>query len=123
VVVATAVPTNITLNNVYRTSKSRLDITATSTDTSVTSMKLQPYLTETGTMFDPATLGANNLTVSLAAPGSFTLTAVGAPRPACNLGGTYATPCAQAPLTVKSVNAAGTVIGTSPPSALTTIRT
>ena len=75
-----SVPTNITLNNVYRTTKQRLVITATSTDTTVTSMVLLPYLTETGTMFDPATLGAANLTVSLVAPGSFTLTAVGAPR-------------------------------------------
>jgi hypothetical protein len=74
-------------------------------------------------MFDPATLGAANLTVSLVAPGSFTLTAVGAPPPACNLGGAYATPCKQNPLTVKSVNAAGATIGTSAPSALTTIRT
>jgi len=123
VVVATAVPTNITLNNVYRTTKQRLVITATSTDTTVTSMVLLPYLTETGTMFDPATLGAATLTVSLVAPGSFTLTAVGAPPPACNLGGTYATPCKQNPLTVKSVNAAGATIGTSAPSGLTTIRT
>jgi hypothetical protein len=123
VVVATAVPTNITLNNVYRTTKQRLVITATSTDPTVTSMVLLPYLTETGTMFDPATLGAANLTVSLVAPGSFTLTAVGAPPPACNLGGAYATPCKQNPLTVKSVNAAGATIGTSAPSALTTIRT
>ena len=116
------VPTNITLNNVYRTQKQRLVITATSTDTTVASMKLLPYQTETGTTFDPTTLGAN-LTVSLIAPGSFTITLVGAPPPACNLGGTYATPCSQAPLTVKSLNAAGTIIGTSLASKLTTIRT
>ena len=122
VVVTASVPTNITLNNVYRIAKQRLVVTATSTDVTVTSMKLQPYLTETGSTFDPATLGAANLTVSLIAPGSFTVTAVGAPAPACNLGGAYATPCAQSPLTVKSVNAAGAVIGTSAPSALNTIR-
>jgi hypothetical protein len=122
VVVTAAVPINVTLSNEYRTAKQRLIITATSTDLTVASMTLQPYLTETGTMFDPATLGAANLTVSLVAPGSFTVTAVGAPAPACNLGGVYATPCSQAPLTVKSLNAAGAVIGTSPPSALTTIR-
>jgi hypothetical protein len=122
VVVATAVPTNITLNNVYRTAKQRLVITATSTDTTVATMKLMPYLTEAGTTFDPATLGAANLTVSLVAPGSFTVTAVGAPAPACNLGGTYATPCAQRPLTVKSLNGLGVVIGTSPATTLTTIR-
>jgi len=86
-------------------------------------MVLQPYLTEKGTTFDPATLGAANLTVSLITPGAFTLTAVGAPAPACNLGGVYATPCTNKPLTVKSLNAAGAVIGTSAPSALTLIRT
>ncbi len=57
VVVATAVPTSITLNNVYRTAKQCLLITATSTDTAVATMKLMPYLTEAGTTFDPATLG------------------------------------------------------------------
>jgi hypothetical protein len=85
-------------------------------------MVLQPYQTEAGTMFDPATLGAANLTVSLVTPGAFTVTAVGAPAPACNLGGVYATPCSQTPLTVKSLNAAGVVIGTSPATGLTTIR-
>jgi hypothetical protein len=123
VTVTAAVPTNITLTPVeYRTSKQRLIVTATSTDTAVSSMRLMPYLTESGTTFDPATLGAANLTVSLVAPGSFTVTAVGAPPPACNLGGTYATPCAQSPITVKALNAAGTVIGTSPPSKLDRIR-
>ncbi|GAA1901960.1 PKD domain-containing protein [Lapillicoccus jejuensis] len=120
--VAPSVPVNITLNNVYRTSKQRLVITATSTDVTVSSMKLLPYLTETGTVFDPATLGAAGLTVSVVAPGSFTVTAVGAPPPACKLGGTYATPCSQQPLTVKALNGVGAVIGTSPPSPLTTIR-
>lgn len=122
VVVTASVPTNVTLLNVYRTAKQRLVITATSVDPTVASMVLQPYLTETGTIFDPATLGAAGLTVSLVTPGAFTLTAVGAPAPACNLGGPYATPCAQTPLTVKSVNAAGVVIGTSPATGLTTIR-
>ncbi|MGO4599463.1 PKD domain-containing protein [Terrabacter sp. 2RAF25] len=123
VTVGASVPTNITLTPVeYRTSKQRLVITATSTDATVSSMRLLPYQTETGTTFDPATLGAANLTVSLVAPGSFTVTAVGAPPPACNLGGTYATPCAQSPITVKALNAAGTVIGTSPPSKLDKIR-
>jgi hypothetical protein len=116
-------PTNITVTPAeYRTSKQRLVLTATSTDATVASMVLLPYLTETGTTFDPATLG-NNLTVSLVTPGSFTITLVGAPPPACNLGGAYATPCAQKPLTVKSLNAARTIIGTSPPTALDKIRT
>ena len=122
ITVASSTPTNVTINPAeYRTSKQRLVLTATSTDTTVASMVLLPYLTETGTTFDPATLG-NNLTVSLIAPGSFTLTLVGAPPPACNLGGVYATPCAQKPLTVKSLDSAKTVIGTSPPTALTKIR-
>jgi hypothetical protein len=117
-------PTNVTLTPVeYRIGKQRLVITATSLDPTVTSMVLQPYLTETGTIFDPNTLGAANLTVSLAAPGSFTITAVGAPRPACNLGGAYATPCAQKPITVKAVRT-GTpgFVGTSAPTALDRIR-
>lgn len=123
VTVTASVPTNVTLTTTeYRTAQQRLVITATSLDATVTSMVLQPYLTESGIVFDPATLGAANLTVSLIAPGTWTLTAVGAPRPACNLGGAYATPCAQKPLTVKSVNAAAAVIGTSPASAIVRIR-
>ena len=123
VTVTASLPTNITLTPVeYRTSKQRLVITATSTDTTITSMTLMPYLTETGVVFDPASLGAN-LTVSLAAPGSFTITLVGAPRPACNLGGAYATPCVQTPITVKAVRT-GTAgfVGTSAPTALDKIR-
>src|SRR4051812_45063054 len=123
VTVTASVPTNITLTPVeYRIGKQRLIVTATSTDTTVSSMTLLPYLTEKGTTFDPASLGAANLTVSLVAPGSFTVTAVGAPAPACNLGGTYATPCAQTPITVKALNATGAVIGTSAPSRLDKIR-
>jgi hypothetical protein len=116
------VPTNVTLNNEYRTGKQRLIITATSTDLTVASMKLQPYQTESGTTFDPTSLGSN-LTVSLVAPGSFTITLVGAPPPACNLGGAYATPCSKTPITVKSLNAGGVIIGTSPATAMTKIRT
>lgn len=125
VTTTTSVPTDVTLTPVeYRIGKQRLVITATLTapaDPNVTSMRLQPYLTETGTTFDPATLGAN-LSVSLVAPGQFTITLVGAPKPACNLGGNYATPCAQRPITVKALNSAGTAIGTSAPTALDRIR-
>ena len=113
-------PTPVTLTTVHRTPQQRLVSTATSVDPTVASMVLQPYLTETGTTFDPATLGAAGLTVSLIAPGTFTVTAVGAPAPACNLGGPYATPCAQTPLTLNSVHAAGSVIVSSPAPALTT---
>ena len=123
VVATTSVPSNVTLtNSEYRTGKQRLVLTASSPDPAVTSMVLQPYMTEAGTIFDPASLGAANLTVSLIAPGAWTLTAVGAPAPACNLGGVYATPCSQTPLTVKSINASNTVIGTSVPSAILRIR-
>ncbi|MEI6363040.1 MAG: hypothetical protein WCP95_12995 [Actinomycetes bacterium] len=122
-VTATAnTPTTVTLTNTeYRTTKQRLVISATTTDPLVTSMVLQPYQTETGTTFDPATLGGN-LTVSLVAPGTFTMTLVGAPPPACNLGGTYATPCSKTPLTVKAVNAAGAIVGTSPATVMQKIR-
>jgi hypothetical protein len=59
--------------------------------------------------------------VSLVTPGSFTITAVGAPKPACNLGGTYATPCSKTPITVKGfVN--GVLTDTSAPSPLDKIR-
>jgi hypothetical protein len=122
ITVTQAVPASVTLTNTeYRTSKQRLIINATTTDATVTSMQLQPYQTEAGTVFDPATLGSN-LTVSLVAPGTFALTLVGAPAPACNLGGTYATPCAQKPLTVKALNTSQQVVGTSAPTAMIKIR-
>ena len=61
--------------------------------------------------------------MSLAAPGSFTITLVGAPQPACNLGGAYATPCAQRPITVKAVrNGTPGFVGTSAPTAMDRIR-
>ncbi|HEY3381191.1 MAG TPA: hypothetical protein VGK32_05440 [Vicinamibacterales bacterium] len=99
---------------VYRTSKQRLDITANSSviSTNVV-LKLQPYVTTSGSVFDPSTLG-NTFTNN--GGGGYILTLVGAPRPACgNLAG-YQTPCPIASLTVKS-NLNGTAT-----SALTTIR-
>lgn len=64
----------------YRTSKQRLVITAT---TSVISanvvLKLKPYITVSGTTFDPATLG-NTFTNN--GGGLYTLQLVGAPEPA-----------------------------------------
>ena len=65
----------------YRIGKQRLDLTVTSNNAAVGAaliVKLQPYLTTTGTTFDPATLG-NTLTF---AGGVYTLTLVGAPEPA-----------------------------------------
>jgi hypothetical protein len=93
-------------NSVYRTSKQRLDIAATSSvvDPNLT-LTLQPYQTALGTTFDPSTLGA---TLTNTGRGIYTLTLVGAPQPA-------ASPAR--PLTVKS-----SLGGTSPATALTTLR-
>jgi hypothetical protein len=96
----------------YRTTKQRVDITATSTNANAV-LRLAPYLTEQGTMFDPSVLG-NVFTVQLGVP---TLTLVGAPPPACNLGGAYATPCSQTPFVVISDFG-----GVSAPTALQKIR-
>jgi hypothetical protein len=100
----------------YRTSKQRLDFTATSSVISPNVvLTLQPYVTTDGTTFDPASLG-NVLTN--AGAGTYTLTLVGAPRPACNPpNGAFATPCAARPLVIKS-----NLGGTSGPTALTNIR-
>lgn len=103
----------------YRIGKQRLVLTATSGDTTATSMVLQPYLTENGTMFDPASLGASAFTNT--GNGIFTLTAVGVPKPACNLGGLYATPCSQRPLIATSTGGVAGP-GTSAPTALDRIR-
>jgi hypothetical protein len=122
--VAASVPTNISFGATleYRVAKQRLVMTATSTDPTITGMTLLPYLTESGTIFDPAVLGTN-LTISLVTPGAYTITLVGAPKPACNLGGTYATPCSQFPITVKATKT-GVVgfVGTSGATALQKIR-
>lgn len=90
----------------YRTGKQRLILTATSSVVSPTVvLTLRPYLTNTGTTFNPATLG-NTFTNTGA--GIYTLTLVGAPEPAL--------PNAT-PLTVSS--SAG---GVSPPHGLDLIR-
>jgi hypothetical protein len=64
----------------YRTSKQRLDVTASSSVVSPNvTLTLQPYVTTQGTVFDPSTLGAvfTNL-----GGGNYTLTLVGCPEPA-----------------------------------------
>jgi hypothetical protein len=120
VIVNPAAVNNITFTAEFRTGKQRLVITAITTDLTVTSMTLKPYMTESGTMFDPATLGAAQLTNG--GGGNWTLTAVGALPPACKLGGAYATPCSKTPLVlVSSGGTAGS--GTSSPTGLTKIRT
>lgn len=119
VVVNPVAVNNITFTAEYRTGKQRLVITAVTTDLTVTSMTLKPYMTESGTMFDPATLGAAQLTNG--GGGNWTLTAVGALPPACKLGGAYATPCSKTPLVLVSAGGAAGP-GTSSPTALTRIR-
>ena len=122
ITVTTATANTITFGGTleYRLAKQRLVMTATSTNPAITSMVLQPYLTESGTIFDPATLGAN-LTFSLIVPGSFTITLVGAPKPACNLKDPYATPCTQTPITVKGFTN-GVLTDTSAATAMQKIR-
>jgi hypothetical protein len=99
----------------YRTGKQRLDLTATSSADPNATLTLNPYLTEKGATFDPAGIG--NVFVSLGPGAGYSITVVGAPPPACNLGGTYATPCAQRPLTAKSSRG-----GVSPATPLDRIR-
>lgn len=80
----------------YRNAKTRLVINATSSVISPNVvLTLQPYTTQSGAMFDPASLGAT-LTNNL--DGTYLLTLVGAPKPApdvafivaSNLGGVSA---------------------------------
>jgi hypothetical protein len=91
----------------YRIGKQRLIITATTNNPNAT-LTLQPYLTTTGTIYnpDPAVGGGGNVFTNLA--GVLTLDIVGAPEPAV--------PPAK-PLTVTS-----NLGGTSPTSGLTKIR-
>jgi hypothetical protein len=111
---STAVATTVTINPLpdlitvtaaeYRTGKQRLILTATSSagNNPAVVLKLQPYLTTTGTIYnpDPAFGGVGN-TFTLAA-GVYTLDVVGAPRPACGNAAGYQTPCPTAPLDVRS---------------------
>jgi hypothetical protein len=100
----------------YRTSKQRLIINVTdATDNPAIQVFLNPYRCETAlapcalnpaTGFwmynpDPAAGGLGNLFV-YAPGGLYTLDVTGVPRPACNLGGNYATPCTNASISVRS---------------------
>lgn len=99
----------------YRTSKQRLIINVTdATDNPAISVFLNPYRCETnsppcalqanGTWMynpDPAAGGVGNVFV-YAPGGLYTIDVTGAPRPACNLGGNYATPCTNASISVRS---------------------
>lgn len=100
----------------YRTGKQRLIITATSNVAGVT-LKLQPYITTTGVVYDPApSAGGLGDTFTFAA-GVFTLDITGAPAPACGNAAGYQTPCPSKPLDVLSSGG-----GDSLPFALTKIR-
>jgi hypothetical protein len=70
----------VVTNAQYRISKQRLDVTATSSRVSpLVSLTLVPYLTTTGTLFDPAPLGS---VFTNTGGGIYTLTVVGVPSPA-----------------------------------------
>jgi hypothetical protein len=85
----------------YRINAKRLIINATSSVVSANViLKLQPYVTSTGTTYnpDPAAGGAGNvLTNNL--NGTYTITLNGVPQPAC---GAANTPCPSKPIDVKS---------------------
>lgn len=99
----------------YRTGKLRLTINASSSVISPNVvLTLQPYLTQQGTTFDPASLGA---TFANNGGGLYTITLVGAPAPMCNPGGPLATPCSAKPLVVRS-----NLNGASPPAGLDRVR-
>ena len=100
----------------YRTAKQRLILNVTdATDNPAISVLLQPYRCETNTapcvlnpatgfwMYnpDPAAGGVGNV-LTYAPGGLYTLDVVGVPRPACNFGGAYATPCGIASIKVQS---------------------
>jgi hypothetical protein len=100
----------------YRTGKQRLIINVTdATDNPTIQIFLNPYRCESNlapcvlnpaTGFwmynpDPAAGGVGNL-FTYAPGGLYTIDVTGAPRPACNLGGNYATPCGNPSISVRS---------------------
>ena len=110
-------PDSLSITNAeYRTGKQRLIINVTdATDNPAINVFLQPYRCEANAppcalnpatgfwMYnpDPAAGGVGNL-FTFAAGGLYTIDVTGAPRPACNLGGAYATPCGNASVKVTS---------------------
>jgi hypothetical protein len=87
----------------YRSNQKRLIIQVNDANPNVT-LKLQPYLTTTGTIYnpDPAAGGVGNVFSNIGG-GVYSLTISGAPAPACNPApGAFATPCSLLPLDVKS---------------------
>lgn len=110
-------PDSLSITSVeYRTSKQRLIINVTdATVNPLINIFLQPYRCETNVapcvlnpatgfwMYnpDPAAGGLGNL-FTFAPGGLYLLDVTGVPRPACNLGGAYATPCTNPSISVIS---------------------
>jgi hypothetical protein len=101
----------------YRTGKQRLIINATSNAPGPVTLKLQPYLTTTGSIYNPApSAGGLGDTFTLTA-GVYILDITGAPAPACGNAAGFQIPCPSKPLDVMSSGG-----GDSLPFALTKIR-
>ena len=101
----------------YRIAKQRLIINATSNAPGPVTLRLQPYLTTTGSIYNPApSAGGLGDTFTLTA-GVYILDITGAPAPACGNAAGYQTPCPTKPMDVLSSGG-----GDSLPFALTRIR-
>jgi len=101
----------------FRTGKQRLIINATSNAVGPVTLKLQPYLTTTGSIYNPApSAGGLGDTFTLTA-GVYILDITGAPAPACGNAAGYQTPCPAKPMDVLSSGG-----GDSLPFSLTRIR-
>lgn len=103
----------------YRVNNKRVVINVTSSVVSTNViLTLQPYVTSTGTTYnpDPAAGGVGNVFTNNL-NGTYSLTINGVPAPACGNAGGYKTPCPTKPLDVKS-----NLNGDSGPLALTSIR-
>jgi hypothetical protein len=89
---------------IYRVNNKRLIITATSSVNSANVvLTLQPYVTITGSTYnpDPAAGGAGNVFTNTGG-GTYSLTLNGVPEPACGNPGGNTTPCPSRPLDIKS---------------------
>jgi hypothetical protein len=110
-----SVPATITLLPTKdRQGQGRLSITATFAGPTTTVIKLLPYVTDAGTVYDPGS-GLGNTFTWDPATATFLISIVGAPSPACNPGGAFATPCSAKPLIVEATaaGAPNTIIASS----------
>jgi hypothetical protein len=101
----------------YRTGKQRLIINATSNAPGPVTLKLQPYLTTTGVVYNPAPSAGGLGDTFVLTAGVYILDITGAPAPACGNAAGYQTPCPSKPMDVLSSGG-----GDSLPFALTRIR-